>query len=126
MSADQGFGSDLTKIPFEHVSLVLKYIAIQIPLVTISTGLARMSFIIYILNIVGRKPTYRILLWVIMVIQMAANIVSAVLPLSICRDARILWDPTIKTTCGDQKAVVNFSYVSSCTSFLSVPSLWLV
>ena len=96
------------------MSLVLKYIAIQIPLVTISTGLARASFILYILKIVGRKPTYQALLWAILVLQLAANIVSAVLPLSICRDARIIWDPTIKTTCGDQTAVVNFSYFSSC------------
>lgn len=81
---------------------------------TISTGLARSSFILYILNIVGRKRTYKILLWVILVLQLSANIVSAVLPLSICKDARIVWDPTVKTTCGDQTAVVSFSYFSSC------------
>ena len=125
-SADQGFGNDLTKIPFEHVSLVLKYIAIQIPLVTISTGLARSSFILYILKIVGRKRTYQVLLWVILVLQLGANIVSAVLPLSICEDARIVWDPTVKTTCGDQTAVVNFSYFSSCEFFsLLLPSIGL-
>jgi hypothetical protein len=94
--------------------LVLKYIAIQIPLVTISTGIARSSFVLYLLRILGKNKKYQIALWTSMLLQLCGNIVSAVLPLSICRNVNILWDATVKTTCGDIVAVVKFSYFSSC------------
>lgn len=86
--------------------------------------MARSSFVLYLCNILGRRRLFQIILWSVMVLQLAANIVSAVLPLSICDDARIIWDPTVKTTCGDQVAVVNFSYFSSCSFFSSSFSLW--
>ena len=95
---------------------VLKAIAIEVPIVTMSTTIARCSFIIYLLAILGSNKTYRFALWFIMIWQLSGNIVSAVLPLSICRDVRILWDPTVKTTCGDSSAVIKFAYYSNSTS----------
>ncbi|GES57185.1 integral membrane protein [Aspergillus terreus] len=113
LSVKDGFGSDLRALPAVNQQHVLKYIAIQVPLVTISTGLARASFALYLLGILGGKKSFRIALWVALALQLAANIVSAVLPLSICRDARVLWNANIKTTCGNVVAVVRFSYFSS-------------
>lgn len=98
--------------------MVLKYIAIQVPMITISTSAARVSFTLYLLNILGNNKRYQIALWGTMILQVAANIVSAVLPLSICRNVNILWDATVKTTCGNVVAVVKFSYFSSCEYFL--------
>lgn len=95
---------------------VLKYIAFQILIVTISTTIARTAFIVYLLPIVSPSKKYQIALWAVLFIQLSGNIASAVLPLSMCRDARILWDPTVKTTCADQKAVVNFAYYSNSMS----------
>lgn len=114
LSVNDGFGKDLSTLPTESASSVLKYIAIQVPLVTISTGVARSSFVLFLLRILGSNRKYQIALWVAMLLQLACNIVSAVLPLSICRDVRILWDPTVRTTCGNVTAVVRFSYFSSC------------
>lgn len=114
LSVNNGFGKDLTTLPFESASAVLKYIAMEVPLVTISTGLARSSFVLFLLRILGNNKKFRITLWVAMLLQLACNIVSAVLPLSICRNVNILWDPFVKTTCGDVTAVVKFSYFSSC------------
>lgn len=116
LSVKYGFGQDLTKIPTHHAQLVLKYIAIQIPLVTISTGIARSSFVLYLLNILGGTKKYSITLWTVMMLQLICNIISAILPLSICRNVRILWDPTVKTSCGNVVSVVQFSYFSSCES----------
>ncbi|GCB20406.1 hypothetical protein AAWM_03291 [Aspergillus awamori] len=113
LSVQNGFGTNLTKLPAHNTSQVLKYIAFEVLLVTLSTGIARSSFVLYLLAILGGKKKYCVALWIAMVLQLCANIVSAVLPLSICRDARILWDPTVKTTCGNSVAVVNFSYFSS-------------
>ncbi|OJJ36003.1 hypothetical protein ASPWEDRAFT_741100 [Aspergillus wentii DTO 134E9] len=113
LSVKYGFGQDLTKIPTHHAQLVLKYIAIQIPLVTISTGIARSSFVLYLLNILGGTKKYSITLWTVMMLQLICNIISAILPLSICRNVRILWDPTVKTSCGNVVSVVQFSYFSS-------------
>lgn len=93
---------------------VLKYIAIQVPLITISTGIARTAFVLYLLRILGNNKKYQIALWIAMLLQLCGNIVSAVLPLSICRNVNILWDGNVKTTCGDIVAVVKFSYFSSC------------
>lgn len=95
---------------------MLKNIAIEIPIVTMSTTIARCSFIIYLLAILGSNKTYKFVLWVIMIWQLSGNIVSAVLPLSICRNVNILWDPTVKTTCGDSNAVIKFAYYSNSTS----------
>jgi hypothetical protein len=113
-----GFGGDLTKLPKTDSELVLKYIAIQIPLVTFSTTIARTGFIIYLLAVLGTNKNYKIALWVVLVIQAAGNIVSAVLPLSICRDVRALWDleAAMHTTCGDTAAVIKFAYYSNSTS----------
>ena len=113
LSVHHGFGKPLGD-PFTHdTSLVLKYIAIQIPIVTLSTTIARSSFIIYLVAVLGTKKAYKILLWVILVIQLAGNIVSAVLPLSICKNVNVLWDPTVKTTCVDSKKVFQFAYFSN-------------
>ncbi|KAH1689176.1 hypothetical protein KXV68_003454 [Aspergillus fumigatus] len=123
-----GFGKNLLLLVKEKphdVQLVLKYIAIQVPIVTISTTIARCSFVLYLLAILGNNKKYQIALWTVMVLQFAGNVVSAVLPLSICRNVRILWDPTTKTTCGDVHAVIKFAYYSNtansaCDLFLAV------
>ena len=116
LSVQNGFGTNLEALPLHNTEQVLKYIAIQVPLVTISTGLARSSFVLYLLGILGGKKNYSIALWFAMLLQLSANIVSAVLPLCICRNVRALWDPYVKTTCGSSVAVVRFSYFSSCRS----------
>ncbi|OOF98964.1 hypothetical protein ASPCADRAFT_204660 [Aspergillus carbonarius ITEM 5010] len=113
LSVQNGFGTNLEALPLHNTEQVLKYIAIQVPLVTISTGLARSSFVLYLLGILGGKKNYSIALWFAMLLQLSANIVSAVLPLCICRNVRALWDPYVKTTCGSSVAVVRFSYFSS-------------
>ncbi|KAK5806739.1 hypothetical protein VI817_000997 [Penicillium citrinum] len=126
LSVDHGFGKPLGD-PFTHdTSLVLKYIAIQIPIVTLSTTIARSSFIIYLVAVLGTKRAYKILLWVILVIQLAGNIVSAVLPLSICKNVNILWDPTVKTTCIDSRKVIQFAYFSNSEFVLSTFDLDLL
>jgi len=116
LSVKHGFGAKLGD-PFTHdTSLVLKYIAIQVPIVTLSTTIARSAFILYLLGILGTNKHYQIALWTVLAIQLAGNIVSAVLPLSICRNVNILWDPTVKTTCGNSVAVINFAYFSNSKS----------
>ncbi|KAL5042067.1 hypothetical protein BDW71DRAFT_200862 [Aspergillus fruticulosus] len=111
ISIRHGFGdSALTFLPLPDVRVVLKCIAIQWPLLTMSTTIARCSFICYLLAILGSNKVHQILLWASLLLQLAANIVSAVLPLSICRNAEILWDPHIVTSCGDTTAVIKFSY----------------
>ncbi|KAL4973063.1 hypothetical protein BDW66DRAFT_168888 [Aspergillus desertorum] len=56
------------------------------------------------------QMVYQILLWASLFLQLAANIVSAVLPISICRNAEVLWDSHVVTSCGDTVAVIRFSY----------------
>ncbi|KAJ5180964.1 hypothetical protein N7492_004174 [Penicillium capsulatum] len=123
LSVQHGFGRDLGTLPPHETSLVLKYIAIQIPIVTFSTTFARSAFILYLLVILGTNKHYQIALWTVLVIQLAGNIVSAVLPLSICRNVNILWDATVKTTCGDSTSVIKFAYFSN--TFNSATDLFL-
>lgn len=106
---EEGYSSD--------VHAVLKYIAIQVPIVTISTTIARCSFILYLLAILGNNKTYRYALWTVMIWQLAGNIASAVLPLSICRNVNILWDWTVTNPrCGNTVAVIQFAYYSNSQS----------
>jgi hypothetical protein len=112
-STDHGFGTDLRLLEDDDLKVVLKSIAIEVPLVTISTGFARSAFALYLLAILGGKRNYQIALWTVMLLQLAGNIVSGVLPLSICRNPRVLWDKTVHTTCGDSEAVIKFAYFSS-------------
>ena len=120
-----GFGKDLTTLPRIDQELVLKYIAIQVPLVTFSTTFARSAFILYILPLLGTNKIYQGLLWTFMIIQLAGNITSAVLPLSICRNVAALWDPAValSTTCGDSSAIIKFAYFSN--TFNSATDLFL-
>ncbi|KAL2842636.1 hypothetical protein BJX68DRAFT_278338 [Aspergillus pseudodeflectus] len=115
-STDHGFGTDLRKLEDGDLKVVLKSIAIEVPLVTFSTGFARCAFALYLLAILGGKRNYQIALWTVMLLQLAGNIVSAVLPLSICRNPRVLWDKTVHTTCGDSEAVIKFAYFSSAVN----------
>ncbi|KAL2858470.1 hypothetical protein BJY01DRAFT_241804 [Aspergillus pseudoustus] len=110
ISIRRGFGSNIRTKPLEDVQMVLKCIAIQWPLLTMSTTAARCSFIYYLLAILGSNKTHQMVLWVTLVLQLAANIVSAVLPTSICRNAAVLWDNRVETSCGDTAAVIKFSY----------------
>lgn len=110
-------------LPPHETSLVLKYIAIQIPIVTFSTTFARSAFILYLLAILGSNKRYQIALWAVLGVQLAGNIVSAVLPLSICRNVNVLWDASVKTSCGDLTAVIRFAYFSN--TFNSATDLFL-
>lgn len=124
LSVRHGFGSELTSLDPQDRKLVLKYINIQIMTVTLSTTSARTSFILYILSILGTKKTYQVLLWAILLIQLAGNIASAVLPLSICRDPRVIWDASVKTTCGDMSVIIPFAYFTNSAWF--IPSLFWI
>ncbi|EAW08571.1 uncharacterized protein ACLA_033070 [Aspergillus clavatus NRRL 1] len=123
-----GFGKNLNVVKETDphgVMLVLKYLTVQVSAITFSTTIARCSFILYLLAILGNNRKYQIALWVAMLLQLAGNIVSALLPLTICRDVRILWDETVQTTCGNGVAVVRFAYYSNsansaCDLFLAV------
>ncbi|KAJ6151514.1 hypothetical protein N7470_007111 [Penicillium chermesinum] len=130
LSVKHGFGGNLALVRAHDRMLVLKYVSIQIATVTFSTTSARTSFILYILGLLGTKKTYLFLLWAVLLIQLGGNIASAILPLSICRDASILWDPTVKTTCGDASVIVPFAYFSNSFNsaadlFLAVFSAWV-
>ncbi|KAJ5933085.1 hypothetical protein N7516_007574 [Penicillium verrucosum] len=125
LSVKHGFGKNLDTIPPNDKQEVLKNIAIQVPIVTISTTIARSAFILYILPLLGTNKYYQAALWAVLVIQFAGNVASAVLPLSICRDVEALWDPKValSTTCGDSKAVIKFAYYSN--TFNSATDLFL-
>ncbi|KOS48658.1 hypothetical protein ACN38_g381 [Penicillium nordicum] len=125
LSVKHGFGKNLDTISPNDKQQVLKNTAIQVPIVTISTTIARSAFILYILPLLGTNKYYQATLWAVLVIQFAGNVASAVLPLSICRDVEALWDPKValSTTCGDSKAVIKFAYYSN--TFNSATDLFL-
>ncbi|KUL90644.1 hypothetical protein ZTR_00085 [Talaromyces verruculosus] len=129
LSVHHGFGQHLEELVLagyvSDVKRLLKYIAIQQPILTMSSTLARCSFILYLLALLGNNKNYQYALWIMMIWQLAGNIVSAVLPLTICLNMSILWDWTTKTTCGDTTAVIKFAYYSNsansaCDLFLAV------
>ncbi|KGO69586.1 hypothetical protein PITC_000040 [Penicillium italicum] len=125
LSVHHGFGKDLDIIPPNDKEQVLKNIAIQVPIVTISTTIARSAFILYILPLLGTNKYYQAALWAVLVIQFSGNVASAVLPLSICRNVAALWNPVaaVTTTCGDSQAVIKFAYYSN--TFNSATDLFL-
>ncbi|CAI7565222.1 unnamed protein product [Penicillium viridicatum] len=125
LSVKHGFGRNLDTIPPHDKQDVLKNIAIQVLLVTISTTIARSAFILYILPLLGTNKYYQAALWSVLVIQFGGNVASAVLPLSICRDVAALWDPkvAVTTTCGNMQAVIKYAYYSN--TFNSATDLFL-
>ncbi|KUM59599.1 hypothetical protein ACN42_g7545 [Penicillium freii] len=125
LSVKHGFGRNLNTIPPHDKQDVLKNIAIQVLLVTISTTIARSAFILYILPLLGTNKYYQAALWAVLVIQFGGNVASAVLPLSICRNAAALWDPkvAVTTTCGNMQAVIKYAYYSN--TFNSATDLFL-
>ncbi|KAJ5156897.1 uncharacterized protein N7482_007997 [Penicillium canariense] len=124
-SIKHGFGTDLLKLKIRDQQLVLKYIAFQTSLVTFSAAFARSSFIIYLLGVLSTNKTYIIILWILLFIQAAGNIAAAVLPLTICRDVRALWNVEVAlyTTCGNIGDVIRYAYYSN--SFNSFTDLFL-
>ncbi len=105
-----GLGQDLDTLEMNDRKPALKYTAIQVPMFTLSSAAARSSFMLYLLAILTVNQKSRTALWVTLFFQISCNVVSAVLPLTICRDVRVLWDTTVTTTCGDATAVLRFTY----------------
>ncbi|KAJ5151455.1 uncharacterized protein N7482_010707 [Penicillium canariense] len=126
LSVKHGFGSNLLNLDTQDQQLVLKYILFQVTLVTFSTTIARSAFIIYLLAVLSTNKAYVIVLWILLFIQAAGNIVAAVLPLTICRNVAAMWsiEAAMDTTCGDTGDVINFAYYSN--SFNSATDLFLV
>ncbi|KAJ5174330.1 uncharacterized protein N7482_000207 [Penicillium canariense] len=125
LSVKHGFGGDLTKLaPYDQM-MVLKYIAIQVPIVTFSTTIARSAFMIYLLGVLSTNKAYVIVLWILLFIQAAGNIASAVLPLTICSNVAVLWDPAafVNVHCGNTGDVIKFAYYSN--TFNSATDLFL-
>ncbi|KAJ5778830.1 hypothetical protein N7457_006550 [Penicillium paradoxum] len=125
LSVRHGFGKNLLTLPQSDQKAVLKSIAFQVPLITFSTTFARSAFILYLLPLLGTNKHHQTALWTVLILQLCGNVVSAVLPLSICRDPAALWDraAAIATTCGDSHAVIKFAYFSN--TFNSATDLFL-
>lgn len=117
-----GFGGVLINMPQADYMLVLKYLTIQVLLVTLSAAIARSAFIVYLLMFLGNNKAYKIAVCLVLVVQAAGNTTSAVLPPVVCPDARALWDPRVAmhTTCGVTTAVIKFAYYSSYTFYTSL------
>ncbi|KAJ5895689.1 hypothetical protein N7495_007380 [Penicillium taxi] len=123
LCVQNGFGQNLETLPAHNRKIVLQYLtAVQVPVVTLSTTIARSAFIIYLLGILGTNKTIRLMLWAILFIQLIGNIASSILPLVICHDIRILWE-TVETTCGNLNSVIQFAYYSN--TFNSATDLFL-
>ncbi|KAJ5405818.1 hypothetical protein N7465_007102 [Penicillium sp. CMV-2018d] len=75
-----------------------------------STCLGRVAFILYLLPVLSIRKAFKISLWVLLIVQIAANIVMIILVLTQCRDIRGIWNPEYATDCMEDTIQLYFGY----------------
>jgi glucan phosphoethanolaminetransferase (alkaline phosphatase superfamily) len=75
-----------------------------------STCLGRVAFILYLLPVLSIRKVFKISLWVLLTVQIAANTVMIILVLTQCRDIRGIWNPEYATDCSEDTIQLYFGY----------------
>ncbi|KAJ5271239.1 hypothetical protein N7505_006997 [Penicillium chrysogenum] len=88
----------------------LKYYTITEVCGVASTCLGRIAFILYLLPLLSTRRVFKISLWVLLAVQIVANIVMIVLILAQCRDIRGVWDAKYATHCMEDYIQLRFGY----------------
>ncbi|KAB8067247.1 hypothetical protein BDV29DRAFT_196589 [Aspergillus leporis] len=111
---DYGFGAGL---PGSDEVNALKYYTIMEVCTVGSTCLGRIAFIIYLLPILSTRKVFKIGLWVLLALQIAANSIMAILILAQCRDIRGVWNPQFATECMEDYIQLHYGYfLCACNS----------
>ncbi|KAJ5608245.1 hypothetical protein N7537_004864 [Penicillium hordei] len=107
IALDYGFASGR---PGADEVLALEYYVLMEVCSVISTCLGRVAFILYLLPVLATRKSFKISLWILFAMQIAANLVIVVLILSQCHDIRGVWDPKYATDCMEDYIQVYFGY----------------
>lgn len=94
-----GFGRHLASLDPVRVVQALKYDYIQQPLHVMSSPFGRISFALFLVEILLKKITRRGFLYSLMVLQFAVNGATATIILAQCRPVQALWNHEIKGHC---------------------------
>ncbi|KAJ5426806.1 hypothetical protein N7465_001876 [Penicillium sp. CMV-2018d] len=76
----------------------------------VSTCLGRIAFILYLLPVLSTRRLFKIGLWILLAMQIAANAVMVSLILAQCHDIRGVWDPEYATDCMEDYIQLRFGY----------------
>ncbi|KAJ5588281.1 hypothetical protein N7537_010959 [Penicillium hordei] len=104
---DHGFASGRSGV---DESAAFKFNIIMEVCSIASTCLGRVAFILYLLPVLSIRKVFKISLWVLLAVQIAANIVMIVLVLAQCRDIRGVWNAEYATDCMEDTIQLYFGY----------------
>ena len=84
--------------------------------------LGRISFIVFVIGLLGTKRSHRVILWIIVGLQILTNSILIIILFVQCPGhASAIWNQNGKDKCWDVRIQAYYGYYQGCTSFHSLP-----
>lgn len=85
--------------------------------------LGRISFIVFIIGLLGTRRSHRVILWIIVGLQILTNSILIIILFVQCPGhASAIWNQNGKDICWDVRIQAYYGYYQGCMSFHSLPS----
>lgn len=111
-----GFGRHLTSLDPTRSIQALKYDYIQQPFHVMSSCFGRISFALFLVEIVQKLITRRRFLYSLMALQFAVNGTTVIIITVQCRPVQALWNHKVEGDCWNPRVQEYFSYFQGCKS----------
>lgn len=84
--------------------------------------LGRISFIVFVIQLLGTRRSHRVILWVIVGLQIVTNVMLIIILFVQCPGhGSAIWTQNGKDKCWDYRVQAYYGYYQGCTSFHSLP-----
>ena len=111
-----GFGRHLETLEPTRSIQALKYDYVQQPFHVMSSAFGRISFALFLVDIIQKFTARKRLLYSLMALQFAINGSTAILIMVQCRPVQALWNRTIENTCLSPRVQEYYSFFQGCRS----------
>ena len=111
-----GFGRHLTSLNPTRSIQALKYESIQQPFHVMSSCFGRISFALFLVEIIQNFITRRRFLYLLMALQFAVNGITAIIIMVQCRPIQKLWNHKVEGDCWNPRVQEYYSFFQGCKS----------
>jgi hypothetical protein len=128
-SVHYGFGRSVTTISPHDLPLAGMYDYFSHGFGLSGCLLARMAFILYLINLLGARKLHRVALWILLVSQFVTNFLCILLIYIQCPgNPSAIWNPSIKAYCWSPVVQSDYGYFigSKCSSIPHRSQYWVL
>ena len=97
-----------------HIVQAIKYDYIEQPFIVMSSCFGRISFMLFLLQIIQKMVIRRRFLYTLIALQFAVNASTAIIIMVQCRPIQALWNHTVEADCWSPNVQEYYSYFQGC------------